>query len=265
MGRHLVFSLCAPLGAWGTASPSSGNAAYKATDLVPGKSAVIGLLGAALGWPRDRLGELASGLTLAVRIDVSPVPQPAPDYHTVRKGQPPKGRERWSRFDELRSVLTGRDDDGAMLSRREFLAEGLWTVALHPADGIAVEAAVTVETLAEALRRPVFPLCAGRKAFTLGLPPDPAVIEADGPMEAVAAYGWPWTRRPAMSDLLDGLHRRMVLPLRLHADADYPGLSQSAERWIERRDVPVPMTLESGHNERRFRSRRELHLFCPVP
>ena len=47
--EHLVFTVMAPLGAWGSPSRSAANAAYKPTELDPSRSAVIGILGAALG------------------------------------------------------------------------------------------------------------------------------------------------------------------------------------------------------------------------
>lgn len=258
MAEHLVFTIFAPLGAWGTPSPSSGNAAYKASETVPTKSAVVGLLGAALGWPRERLGELAAALHVAVRLDRQPLHQPAPDYHTVRKGQRPRGRERWSRFDELRDDLTRTASGGAMLSRREYLAEGLWTVAVHCASGQVVTAA----DLAAALRSPVYPMYAGRKAFSLGLPPDPEVIEADGPVAALAAYGSLTRRRPALTRWL-AAPADPAPEVGLCCDADYPGLERPAERWLERRDMPRPVRLEDGRVERRFAVRTEAHLSIP--
>lgn len=253
MTVHLVFTVFGPLGAWGTPSPASGNAAYKATDTVPTKSALIGLLGAALGWPRERLGELAVGLSIAVRLDHPPAPQPAHDYHTVRKGQRPKGRDRWTRFEELRGDLAGTDSSGAMLSSREFLSEGLWMVAVHCGPG----AAVSATDFDAALRAPVHPLYIGRKAFPLGLPPDPEVVEAEGPVGAFAAYGYLLKRRPDLARWWSSPQHSLV---GICCDADYPGLEEAPDRWVERRDLPHPVRLEDGRVERRFKMRSEAQL-----
>ncbi|WP_404379521.1 type I-E CRISPR-associated protein Cas5/CasD [Caenispirillum salinarum] len=261
MAAHLVFTIFAPLGAWGSPSPSSGNAAHKATETVPTKSALTGLLGAALGWPRDRLGLLAESLYVAVRVDVAARPQPAADYHTVRKGAPPSGRDRWTRFDELRGELAGTHGGGAMLSRREYLSEGLWTACVR----CRPEAPISEDAMASALRAPVYSLYAGRKAFPLGLPPDPEVVEAPGPVAALGAYGTVDRRRPDLAAWLGRSDGGEPETLRVCADHDFPGLEDIGivDRWLERRDLPHPVVLADGRVERRFQVRREVHLSVP--
>jgi len=81
--RHLVFTLYAPFGSWGAASLSAANQAYRATELSPPRSALTGLIGAALGQRRQELAELAQMLLFDVREGLSPVRDLTPDYHTT--------------------------------------------------------------------------------------------------------------------------------------------------------------------------------------
>jgi CRISPR system Cascade subunit CasD len=46
----------------------------------------------------------------------------------------------------------------------------------------------TVDQLADALKRPHFPLYFGRKACPLGVPLDPRAVEADDPRSAIQTY-----------------------------------------------------------------------------
>ncbi|HYE00983.1 MAG TPA: type I-E CRISPR-associated protein Cas5/CasD [Alphaproteobacteria bacterium] len=257
---QLCFTLAAPFGAWGAASPSSATTAWKATDLDPPKSAIVGLLGAALGCERAALGGLAGRLRLAVRTGIRPEREPRPDFHTIARARRPEGRHRWSRFEELRGALAGQVQDGALLSRREYWSCGLWSVALDgPAELLA--------QLKAALRTPRWALHAGRRSCTLGLPPDPRLVTAPGPMAALEAYGWPWDRRPELHDLLKGLKARMggaAASGELAADADYPGLPRPAlARQIRRRDLPDPQALPGGRIYQRFAERVELRLPWP--
>jgi CRISPR system Cascade subunit CasD len=261
--QHLVFTLYAPYGAWGAASASSATTAYKATELEPSRSAVIGLLGAALGRERARLPELDRALFVAVREVLAPRRDPKPDYHTVTPARRPNGRERWTRFEELRPHLAGNDKQGgSILSRREYWTNGLWTVALarSPAEG------PSLKTLAEALSRPVWLLYGGRKACGLGLPPDPEVIAAHGPVEALAAYGLPWTRRPALAAILAPLADAVRTQTgfgRLLYDAAYPGAPDPPLRTVARRDRTDHLLQPSGRLFRRYLTRIQAELPWP--
>lgn len=243
MIQHLLFTVYAPLGAWGSASSSAAGQARKLTDLEPSRSALVGLLAAALGWRRERIGEIDQAVSLAVRIDVAPERESHPDYHTVTPGMPPAGALRWTRFAELRGHLAGGATGGSILSQREFWSNGLWTVA-----GVATSALEpTLDRLHAALTLPRWPLFAGRKAFTLGLPPDPALIEARDLATAFAAYGPPWQRRPSLRPVLRLLaetHGRNNRD-RLLFDPGMPGSPESV-RSAPRRDRPDPAIMDDG-------------------
>lgn len=254
--QHLTFTLYAPYGAWGAASASSATTAYKATELEPSRSAIVGLLGAALGWERARLPVLDRALFVAVREILAPRRDPKPDYHTVTPARPPDARQHWTRFEELRNHLAGSDEQtGSILSRRECWTNGLWTIALtmRSSDGPSPEA------VAESLLRPTWPLYAGRKACGLGLPPDPEIILADGPVAALTTYGLPWSRHPALAVVLAPLVDAVTeeTPGRLLCDADYPGAPEAPPRSVTRRDRTENLQQPSGRLFRRYQVRTQ--------
>ena len=263
---QLCFTLMAPYGAWGAASPSSATTAWKAPDLDPPKSAIVGLLGAALGVERAALGPLAAALRVAVRTGIRPRHDPRPDYHTISRAHRPEGRERWSRFEELRPALEGRDDSGAMLSKREYWHCGLWSVAVA-ATGDGADLA----GLAAALRSPRWVLYAGRKSCILGLPPDPELITASGPVAALTAYQWPWERHPGLAEgalvpLLSLKKERKEREM-LAVEEGYPDMPDPADgiiqRRISRRDQPDPLPLPGGRIYPRFHDRQEIRMDWP--
>ena len=253
MTRHLVFTLYAPFGSWGAASLSAANQAYRATELSPPRSALTGLIGAALGQRRQELAELAQMLLFDVREGLSPVRDLTPDYHTTTPGYPPTDRAKWTRFEELRSYLMGTGPAGSIISRREYWSNGLWTVAVASRvdDGV-------LDMIDRALGNPRWALYAGRKSCRLGLPPDPEIITAEAPVEAHIRYGWPWDRHPDLPDQIrnwrDFIERRDAL--RLLYDPDYPGAPEP-QRVRIRRDDPAGSGDPTGRFVRLFFERRE--------
>ena len=232
---HLVFTLYAAHGAWGSATLSSANTAWRATELDPGLSHVCGILGTALGLHRNALGELAGQFWFGSCVLVRPQREAAPDYHTVTPPTPPPGRNLalgWTRFEELRSALSGgRAQQGSVQSWREYWTHGLWLIVLRRRDDSVAELAA----LAASLNCPRHPLFAGRKSCPLGLPPDAEVLDAVGPLDALLHYGMPWQRRPALAQHFGA--PTVSGPLLL--DADFPDRPDHL-RLLERRDRPLP-------------------------
>jgi CRISPR system Cascade subunit CasD len=257
---HLVFTLYAPFGSWGAASLSAANQAYKATELSPPRSALIGLIGAALGRDRQDLAELAQMLCFAIREGLSPLRDLAPDYHTTTRGDPPAGRAKWTRFEELRSHFMGADLAGSIISQREYWTNGLWTVAVASRTDEGV-----LGIIEGALRRPRWVLYAGRKACSLGLPLDPEVISGKTPVEAHSRYGWPWERRPGLVDQLWRLRNSVerANALRLLYDLDYPG-APAPQRVRIRRDDPTRSGDPTGRILRLYLERREAEAVIPL-
>lgn len=154
MTEYLVFRLYAPLASWGEAAVGES----RPTATYPSRSAIIGLLGAALGVRReDDEGQrsLRDGIGIGIK-------QRSPgsllrDYHTV---QVPASQAKVT-------YRTRRDELSApnklihtILSSRDYRCDGLWNVAVW----LTPEAQLTLEDLEQALKAPYFPLCLGRKS-----------------------------------------------------------------------------------------------------
>lgn len=154
MTEYLVFRLYAPMASWGEAAVGE----TRPTATYPGRSAVIGLLGAALGIRRDD-DEGQHRLRKGVRIAVK---QRSPgllmrDYHTVQVPAAQSKVRYRSRREEL--VAPGRALN-TILSTRDYRCDGLWTVAVW----LTPQSELTLGELEEALKKPRFPLYLGRKA-----------------------------------------------------------------------------------------------------
>ena len=161
----LLLRLAGPMQSWGTQSRFS----HRDTGLEPSKSGVVGLLCAALGWPRNQeefdigahrfgLETFARSLLMAVRVD-----RPGRlmcDYHTAQ---------------DLPSQETA-------LSERYFLADADFLVGLEGDRAF-------LEQLDAALRRPVWVLSLGRKSFVPSVPVA-AGIENGELIEALKSAPW---------------------------------------------------------------------------
>lgn len=154
----LGFDLITPMVSWGT-----GGNSIVPTMTVPTWSAIVGLMGAALGIARDdeALTGLANDYALAVRIDQIGVR--SADYHTVQSpsASQAKAIRPRSRAQELEYV----DDLNTTITRREYVQGAkyrLFVVQVTPSPAVSLEAMVG------ALRDPVYPLYAGRRSCILG-------------------------------------------------------------------------------------------------
>lgn len=175
MPAFLAFTLHAPLAAFGGVAVGERRPTWDR----PGRSAVLGLVAAALGI--DRADEAAhqalhGGYGLAVRTDAAG--RLLADYHTAQVPPAQRGRRHPTRAHELQTSGLS-----TILTRREYRTDALHTVALwerppapHP-----------LAALQAALLRPTYVLYLGRKGCPLGLPLGPTLIEADGPEGALQA------------------------------------------------------------------------------
>ncbi|QFY89104.1 type I-E CRISPR-associated protein Cas5/CasD [Magnetovirga frankeli] len=178
MARYLLFQLYAPLAAWGDVAV--GESRPSATR--PGRSALIGLLGAALGIRRDdEAGQ--DGLAKGYRFAVRELAQGSllRDYHTaqVPSRAALKKAPAYTRRDELAVEVN------TILSARDYRCDGYWQVAVEATGDSPPH---DLEQLAEALGRPRFNLYLGRKACPPALPLQPQIVEADS-LQAAFAQG----------------------------------------------------------------------------
>lgn len=149
----------------------------------PGRSALIGLCGAALGIRRD--GDFAALEGLRFSTAVFEPGDVLRDYHTVQTVPSAAARQPQSRPQALQDA-----------GRRTNTTITLRDYRMGPIFGVAVEGAQEVlEPLCAALKKPVFTLYLGRKSCPLSAPTNPRIVTAN---DAEAALGQlvlpPWCK-----------------------------------------------------------------------
>lgn len=179
MRPFLIFGLTASLGAMGELAGHERRGAL----LWPGRSTVIGLMGAALGIRRD--GDFSALEALEVTVGVYDSGAPLRDYHTIETVPSAAMKSPNSRPEALR-VARGRTNTSITL--RDYRAGPLYGVAV---------AGCGLEPLAAALNAPVFTLYLGRKSCPLAAPPGARLVEAEGPEAALAQLILPPWRQGA--------------------------------------------------------------------
>lgn len=182
MQEYLVFQLQAPLSSWG--EPAVGE--FRGTATHPGQSALIGLLGAALGL--DRRNEVAhTNLrdSLGFAVGLLSGGSLLRDYHTAQVPPRPalKGRPQATRRQEM---AVPKRELSTILSTRDYRQNAASLVALQIRAGASPR--FSLAELAAALREPKFTLYLGRKTCAPGAPLWPQVISAESAHDACEAY-----------------------------------------------------------------------------
>ncbi len=239
MKDYLVFRLYGPMASWGDIAVGEVRPSYTH----PSKSAVLGMVAAALHIDRDqeeKHRELAAGYGFAVRVDSMGVP--LVDYHTAQVPPAARGRDRRvyaTRREEL-CTLT-RDALNTILSRRDYRMDALASVALWARTATPP---YSFEEIRTALERPGYVLYLGRKSCPLALPLEAQVVPAASVREAFAA---------ARASEFEALrHLRISGPPGFYwEDGAEAGLT--AHQTFERRDVPL------SRRRWQFETRREHH------
>lgn len=178
MAHFLHFRLYGPMASWG--EPAAND--IRPSAVQPGRAAILGLVGAALGIDRqdaEAVRRLNEGYSLAILIEREGVPMD--DYHTaqVARDVDLKKAPHRTRSDELNFP---RRDLSTVLSRRGYRCDAVYAVLLWP----RTPAAWPLTEVAERLRRPHYRLSLGRLACPLALPLVPVVIDAPTVVEALA-------------------------------------------------------------------------------
>lgn len=201
----------------------------------PTKSGVIGLLCAALGVNRvDARGTLPklNALRMAVRID-----RPGTrwwDYHTVGAGMRMQIAE-----------TKGKSKPGAMLTRREYLCDASFLVALQGD-------AVLVQKMHQAVTCPIWPIYLGRKSCPPSLPlvgrnDEPDLGDFPDLLSALRSVPW----RPRLAG--DERPKRVTCLLEWAASADESTAPADAEIWYD-----VARSFDVQGHEARFVVRKVL-------
>ena len=178
MPRYLVLRLDGPMQAWGTHTFED----FRPSNLFPTRSGLLGLLGACLGIDRRdhaRLEQLDASVEFTVRADRA-VLRPHNEKLTPKSAV---------KLPDFHTVLAARKVDGsanknAVMSRREYLFDAAFTVAI----GAKPAAPVTLDAIAEALRCPCYTPVLGRRSCPITRPLlDGAPVEASDAKAALAS------------------------------------------------------------------------------
>ena len=178
MPRYIILRLDGPMQAWGSHTFED----FRPSNLFPTRSGLLGLLGACLGIDRrDHAGleQLAQSVEFTVRADravrrpdveqlISKSAVKLPDYHTILDAR----------------KVDGSTNKNAVESRREYLFDAAFTVAI----GEKQNASVTLTAIADALLRPCFTPVLGRRSCPITRPLlDGTPVEASDAKAALAS------------------------------------------------------------------------------
>lgn len=231
----LFLRLAGPMQSWGTSSRFQ----LRRTDAYPSKSGVIGIILCAKGIRREESCQPLAVLTpllMGVRVDRSGTLDW--DYHTAGA----KIGIRSAEGKIKRTASTG--DFEALLSRRQYLFDASFLVALQGGKD-------TIDSCAEALQNPVWPLFLGRKCC---VPAEP-VFAGTGSFEKLtdALSSVRWRPRINAIDRDDGGATRTLDTYIEHLPGSSPpagarlvydvpkvfGFWSYSPRWVEKHQVTV--------------------------
>ncbi len=179
MRDYLLFQLYGPMASWGDIAVGE----YRPSFAHPSKSAIMGLLAAALGIRRDEdehHRELSEACSFAVRADA--IGTLLTDYHTIQVPSTKKGITHYTRYSEL-----AVENLNTILSKRDYRCDAAYIVAIafrdastHLLKKLAERLAIedfTLSFLAGKLSTPEFVIYLGRKSCPLSLPLHPQIIK----------------------------------------------------------------------------------------
>ncbi|MCA0270878.1 MAG: type I-E CRISPR-associated protein Cas5/CasD [Proteobacteria bacterium] len=176
MTDYLIFQLTAALGSMGELAGHE----RRGSLTWPGRSALVGLMAAAMGIRRDGDFSALDGLSVAVAI-FSPG-DALRDYHTVETVPSAAARRPQSRPAAMAEA--GKLKTNTTITLRDYRTGPLYGVAVWGG---------ALEPIRDALLRPVFTLYLGRKSCPLAAPLAPEIVGADSPevaLEALRLPGW---------------------------------------------------------------------------
>lgn len=222
----LALRLSAPLQSWGVNS----RFVRRGTGRHPTKSGIVGLLAAALGYRRtDNLEDLLT-LTFGVRID-----QPG---------------------ELLRDFQTARTADGSSsmpLTNRFYLSDATFLACVEGDDSL-------IESLAEAIQTPAYPLYLGRRSCP---PAGPLKLEVvDQPLFEVLS-NHPWQ---ASARVVNQKARNRTPAVRLEVNADVDAVPEDRRSHLRAETVrDIPLSFDPELREYGWRQVLTTYVDIPVP
>ena len=167
MINHLIFQIYAPFTSWG--EPAVGEVRH--SNIIPSRSALLGLVSAALGIRRDdnQIDHFNQHYHFAIRPFIANNSW-FRDFHTVQAPRANKKQVWYTRFDEIRQNPLELE---TLLSQREYYNDVYYQIVMTETEN----APYSLEQIQQALLKPVFPLYAGRKNSPLSLPLSPILYQ----------------------------------------------------------------------------------------
>lgn len=191
----LAIHLDAPLQSWGTSSRFQ----YRETDAFPGKSAIIGLIAAAMGIDKNapdessRIAPLTALRFTAIRLPRQRAITRLTDFHTIGGGYDKKGPP--SEKMSIPRKASGAPF-GTVITRRTYLTDAAFAAILEGESPL-------LEAIQAALLDPVWGVWFGRKTCIPASPLSPVL--APSPREALATLLQALGRDPAEIESLEGV------------------------------------------------------------
>ena len=165
MSKYLILRLRGVLQSWGGHTFED----YRPSNLFPTRSGLIGLLAACLGIDRRdsrKQKDLSDSFRYAVRVDeTSNRFHKITDFHTVLKAR----------------RVSGKAGDDPVVSRREYLCDASFTVAIK----FSANAKFNSQEIATSLQKPIFTPFLGRRSCPLSVPLLHSIIKADSLIKAL--------------------------------------------------------------------------------
>lgn len=180
MARYLILRLDGPMQAWGIHTFED----FRPSNLYPTRSGLLGLLAACLGIERSdhaMQAALAASVEFSVRVDTV----------VERLGRKQAMKKAGVKLTDFHTVMDARKVDGKankfpVVSRREYLYDAAFTVAV----GVKPDAPIMLAAIVDALRRPLYTPALGRRACPPSRPVFDGEAEAANGVEALrAAHG----------------------------------------------------------------------------
>lgn len=221
MAEFVVFTLAGAMGAFGDLAGHE----RRGTQLWPGRSAILGLIGAALGVRRDDHPGQAALAVWQMAVGTLMTGAPLRDFHTAQSVPTARIRRPNSRREALAALEPG---DNPVLTLRDYVTDCAFAVALWGGDRAGLVAA---------LEAPQFVPFLGRKSCPLVMPMAPRAVTAETPAEALGHAARPdWAK---------------AAPVREIASDPFPGVvGLDSLRW----DDPADRSVWT------FRPRRVTHI-----
>jgi CRISPR system Cascade subunit CasD len=167
MREYLLFRLYGPMASWGDIAVGE----YRPSHDHPSKSAIIGLLCAAVGIERDQEGELekmANHYAVATKT-VKPGIL-LRDYHTIQTGR----FKDYTRVDTRKQEFERMEKINTILSSRDYYCDTAHIVCIWISQR---DAPFSLSILREKLLKPGFVLYLGRKSCPLSAPLEPQLTK----------------------------------------------------------------------------------------